>query len=369
MGKELREDRFRFEPAQGKRVPKKSGDGFRPIVVAPIQTRIVQRAVLNKLLERKRIQRLVDTPYSFGGIRRGDDDGNAAVPAAIEAVLKAKAQGLNYVRCADISSFFTRIRKSKVQLVVATAVRDGDFLRLFDSCIEVELSNFSALRQDAERFPIGDLGVAQGSSLSPLMGNILLHDFDREMNEGDCRCLRYIDDIIILAPTERAANARFRRAQTLLDQLGMEFSPSKSSEGATTFEAGFSFLGIELVDGLIRPDGNAIGNFKTKVRAILDTSKTALLSAEEDVPPEQALVATLGRLSGTVLGWAMHYRFCNDRITFHHLDKYVDERLREYLGAYKRARDVRPSEWRELLGVRAIRSVDLKPFTWPSGPD
>ena len=363
--RELRTDCFVFQPATGKRVPKKRKGDFRPIVVAPIETRIVQRAVLDRLLASNQLQSFVDTPFSFGGIRKKSDDGYAAVPAAIKAVLDAKATGLIYVRCADISAFFTKISKSKVRSIIENAVQDDDFLELFDKCIRVELSNLSSLRNDAQRFPTGDLGVAQGSALSPLLGNILLYDFDQRMNEGDCRCFRYIDDVIILAPNERAANARFRKATKLLERHGMQFSSGKSSVAATTFDNGFSFLGIELINGLIRPDGDAIGRFKQKVDSILNASKKAMTKTDGDFPTIQALVPTLSRLSGTVLGWAKHYRFCNDMQTFRSLDEYVDRALGEYLGAYANARQDRPTFGRELLGVGTITGIDWASFTWP----
>jgi hypothetical protein len=334
--------------------------------VAPVETRIVQRAVLDRLLVTKKLHPFVDTPYSFGGIRKARDDEHAAVPAAIKSVLDAKAEGLLYVRCADVAAFFENIRKSDVRRIIADAAPDVDFLGLFDACTKVELTNLGALRKDGKRFPTGDLGVAQGSALSPLLGNILLHGFDREMNRGDCRCLRYIDDIIILGPTERAVNARFRKATKLLEPYGMTFSKGKSSGGARTFEAGFTFLGIELVNGLIRPDGDAIGAFKQKVLKILETSKQTMMKTDKEFPRKEALVPTLSRLSGTVLGWAKHYRFCNDMKTFRALDEYVDDALRDYLGRYARAREQRPNLGRALLGVGAMTEIDWAPFGWPS---
>ena len=77
---------------------------------------------------------------------------------------------------------------------------------VFREAIDVELSNMAQLRDKAVDFPIENIGVAQGNSLSPLLGNIILADFDRVMNEGDCRCVRYIDDFIILAPSKKAAS-------------------------------------------------------------------------------------------------------------------------------------------------------------------
>ena len=53
-------------------------------------------------------------------------------------------------------------------------------------------------------FQSGDIGVAQGNSLSPLLGNLLLKDFDSAMNSlPNIRCIRFIDDFIILGPNKK----------------------------------------------------------------------------------------------------------------------------------------------------------------------
>jgi len=235
---------------------------FRPIVLAPVESRIVQRAILNVLLEVSALKPFVQTPYSFGGIR-GDraqqndkaarSDSISAVPAAIKAVLDEVGDGARLVASADITSFFTRISKDAVTKIVAAAVNDDELVVLFREAIDVELSNMAQLRDKAVDFPIEDIGVAQGNSLSPLLGNIILADFDRVMNEGDCRCVRYIDDFIILAPTKKAASARLRKASELLNRLGMKLSPEKTSKGGTSIDHGFDFLGINLCPGAVRP--------------------------------------------------------------------------------------------------------------------
>ena len=363
--RELRGDQFVFQPAIGKKVPKKDKFDFRPIVIAPIQTRIVQRAVLDQLLSIRKLHPFIHTPYSFGGVQKRDGDDNSAVPAAIYAVLEAKAVGLNYVRCADISSFFTKIKKSEARRIIESAVQDKDFIELFDRSIEVELSNLSALRNDAQRFPIGDIGVAQGSALSPLLGNILLCDFDKKMNEGDCVSIRYIDDIIILGPTEKAVNAKFKMARNLLQNLGMDFSEQKSSKNVSTFNTGFSFLGIEIQNGLIRPDGESRGRFKKKVTSILNSSQKKMLDSDKEFSSDEGLVPTLFKLSRTIIGWMKHYRFCNDRKTFRDLDVYVDREIKKYLGAYASISNKNPDNRRKFLGVGLMADVDLKPFSWP----
>lgn len=177
----------------------------------------------------------------------------AAVPAAIQAVLHAIGSGADYIIRSDIMSFFTRISKSAVTEIIAKAVSDdAEFMGLFTKAITVELENMAQLRGAAKAFPIEDVGVAQGNSLSPLLGNIILFGFDRELNKhNDVRCIRYIDDFIILAPSKSVAENTYAKARSLLAKLGMETSAAKTQKASV--EGGFEFLGIDICNGLIRP--------------------------------------------------------------------------------------------------------------------
>ena len=90
----------------------------------------------------------------------------------------------------------------------------------------------AALRHNAAKFPIEDIGVAQGNSLSTLLGNLYLHEFDAEMNMSrDVMCLRYIDDFLILAPSKSLAENTFSKALGLLSKLGLDVSKEKTRGG------------------------------------------------------------------------------------------------------------------------------------------
>ncbi|MDG5495447.1 reverse transcriptase/maturase family protein [Niveispirillum sp. BGYR6] len=363
---------FKFPAAKGVPIPKRLADGrnsvnFRPIVISDIESRIVQRSILDVLLSIEGLKPYAENRYSFGGIRKGED-GLGAVPAAIDAVLNCIREGAKFVTVADISSFFTRISKDAVTQIVRTATQDDEFTDFFRKAINVELSNMAALKEKAEKFPTHDIGVAQGNSLSPLLGNIILHDFDRQMNEGDCRCLRYIDDFIILAPTERAANARLRKADMILQGLGMSFAPDKSFGGVKSISSSFEFLGIELSNGLIRPSPLAQERLIAKVKSELDASVENFrrLSSGQIVEKSRSLISTLKRVDGIVLGWGKHYRFCNDEQCFKNLDNKISNLMKEYLGIYssiRRSADVLGG--RVLFGIEQLACIDRTPFIWP----
>lgn len=364
---------FDFGLSKGIPLPKSAGkksgtNQFRPIVLAAVESRIVHRAILNVLLGITPLQTYIHTPYSFGGIRRKLESDLAAVPAAIDAVLRCIGEGANFVISADISKFFTRIPKSTVSGIIADAVRDEEFMRLFERAITVELSNLAELREKADAFPIHDIGVAQGNSLSPLLGNIFLYDFDREMNEGDCRCIRYIDDVTILAPTSKAAKARLKKAEEILQGYGMSFGSEKTHREPTPVTSSFEFLGIELNNGLIRPSSKAQRKFLELLENNLNESKKGFFVRRkgESVKKELSLLATLRRADGIIQGWGKHYRFCNDATVLQNLDVRISELLRSYLGAYSDCiKTIDDPARRNTLGIAMLGQLDRKPLQWP----
>ena len=379
MQHKLSRGKFDFGLARGAPIKKLDAKGaptgkIRPIVIASLEARIVQRALLNVLIEIPELKPFVNTPFSFGGLRKqkptdlSEEPVHSAVPAAIKAVLDQIADGHCWVATADITAFFTRISKSVVTDTIRSCVKDDGVMKLLDEAISVELENLADLRSMADQFPIEDIGVAQGNSLSPLLGNILLADFDAQMNEGDCSCIRYIDDFIILAPSRKAANARLKKAVHLLGQFGMELSSDKTSDQATPVADGFEFLGIEISPGLVRPAAKARAKLIGKVRAALDTSKEAILGLRHGKVLDQKLaaVSTLKRVDGIIDGWGKHYWFCNDRQVFASLDDRVRKLIASYLGFYSAERASLPPEKQHIpLGMSSLSEQRRSPFAYP----
>ncbi|HEV2194345.1 MAG TPA: reverse transcriptase domain-containing protein [Candidatus Acidoferrum sp.] len=351
-------------PAIGVPAPKK-GSGIRPLVVAPIESRIVQRAIHDVLRDVPSIRQYTENPFSFGGVRKKHGNELGAVPAAIQAAVEAIRNGATHVVRSDISAFFTKIPKPAVTAIVAAAMQQPDFVELFTKAIAVELENLAALRERISEFPIHEIGVAQGNSLSPLLGNLLLRDFDIEMNVGPSRCLRYIDDFLILAPDRATADREFSRARNLLSKYNLEVSIEKTDRGDTT--QGFVFLGIELGNGAIRPSKDSRKRLLSNISEILDDGASAMRAHRKTgkINPAFSLIRTLNEVKGVVQGWGSHYSFCNEKNIFAQLDNALTSLLRGYLGRYSREIERANAKGRRhLLGVPLLEELACHPFSW-----
>jgi len=175
---QLYKNKFRFAPALG--IPqKRAGKKPRPIVKSPIPNRIVQRSILDVLQEDPAIRQYVFVPTSFGGIE------TRGVTSAVRASYDAMQNGATWYIRSDIEGFFRQIPRGKVLQMISDKIPDLFFNELLTAAVTTELENLDELGKNAELFPLYEIGVAQGCCLSPLIGNILLHDFDVRMNEDD----------------------------------------------------------------------------------------------------------------------------------------------------------------------------------------
>ncbi|MGC2465977.1 MAG: reverse transcriptase domain-containing protein [Candidatus Acidiferrum sp.] len=355
---------FVFQPATGVPIRKPGKHSKRPLVVAPIESRIVQRAVHDVLLSIPEIKRYAENQYSFGGVKK--QFAKAGVPGAIEAVIGAIETGARFAIRSDISNFFTKIPKPIVTKMVADAARDSEFVELFKRAITVELENLADLAADADLFPLYEIGVAQGCSLSPLLGNLLLSGFDQRMNSRRCTCLRYVDDFLILAPNSIEAEKEFSAGVKLLKSLGLTVSGDKTFKGQVSH--GFEFLGIDINNGLVRPSKTSRKRLLNKVQRALQLSTIGFYQHAKSgqMAPQLSLIRTLTDVSGIVQGWGKQYYFTSDKNLLSQLDSALDSMLKQYLQTYaKLSKPIGQAQRRRLLGVPLLEQLASRPLKWP----
>lgn len=354
---QLKSHSFTFPAAIGVPIEKPGKKAIRPLVIAPIETRIVQRAILDVMVrELPFIKDIFRLQFNLGGVPEG------GVPKAIERAYRASLDYAYFIRT-DIKAFFDNVPRRRLLDLVCPHTSDSDFNELLERAVTVELDNLARLGPHRDAFPLGEKGVAQGSCLSPLLCNLLLHDLDQKLNSNDVVCVRYIDDFILFAPNAAKARGALRSARKYLTALGLDaYDPREDSTKADEGECakGFDFLGCRLTPDAIRPGEKARKSLRTKVGTLLDSGLVSqrhikLALKQNPLPKDDpTLLYTLWRVSNTIKAWGASFSFCTDRRVFQQLDQEIDQKLEEFKRDYRRK-----TETMSLLDRRRLSGIDL----------
>jgi RNA-directed DNA polymerase len=317
---ELRAERFAFGAARGLAVTR-PGKRARPLVIAPLESRVVSRALLDVLQTTPGVAAaFLATPTSFGGLPgRGVEQ---AVGAALDAVQRG---AVFYVR-SDIADFFRAIPRDRAVAAIGGEVADARLLGLLDLATRTELDNLAALGEHAALFPGAETGVAQGGSLSTLLGNALLRGFDEAMNSRGIACLRYVDDLLLLGPRAAHVKKAFASAARHLATLGLraydpEHDPAKAAAGHAA--GGIEWLGCEIKNGRARPSLRSRRALITQVERILARSERTVGGASSAIGAVEELLA----------GFRGAYGFCATPEVFAALDAQIGRRVERYFRA------------------------------------
>jgi len=146
--KELRAQNYCFSSARGV-LQKRKGKSPRPIVMASIKDRVVQRAILQVIQTQKSVTNILNTPYSFGGLKE-----KKVEDAINEIQIPIKSGYTHFIR-SDIKQFFTTIDKEKVMSIFSSVIEAQDVLTLLQAALKTQLckEDENRLGNDVALFP------------------------------------------------------------------------------------------------------------------------------------------------------------------------------------------------------------------------
>lgn len=358
--KKLHKRDFDFGTARGVAVKKKSGKR-RPIVLASIEARVVQRAILDELSSRREIRRYFNVKTSFGALP------GKGVPEAIEATVSAMQSGAKFYIKSDIEDFFINIPRPCVVKQISSFWNDDDFTQLLEEATNIEIDNLTDLCRKygvefKDKFIFDQTGTPQGCCLSSLIGNVLLHEFDVQMNSEDITCLRYLDDFIILGPTYKSVRGAFKKAQMFLGKHGLKaYDPEKQRDKACQdkLNNGLEFLGIEFKNNLIRPSS---ASRKKLIKSIRETLG-AVRNPNNQNDKTQTLVSALSYISNRIRGWGNQYKFCNDDAVMGSLDSEIAQLIVPCFQKFARSLTTKDQETqRRLIGIWSLKDCKKEPI-------
>lgn len=226
----------RYEPDALLRVwLPRPGKAPRPLGIPTVRDRVLQTALrqtINPLLEAE----FEDCSFAY---RQG-----RSVRMAVERIGLLQRQGYRWVVEADIERFFDCIPHARLLTELRAVVPDAELVALIGLCLRAPV-------QDGNSRTAVNIGVPQGSPLSPLLANLYLDHLDDTLLDENLALVRYADDFVVLTKSRERADEAVELTAAVLQDLELKLNPLKTR--VVNFETGFQFLGWNFVRSLAVP--------------------------------------------------------------------------------------------------------------------
>ena len=237
--------------------------------------------------------------------------------SAKDAILKVKEyaeQGYTYAVTLDLSKYFDTLNHEKLINLLRKEVKDERVIQLIKRYLKSGVMENGVVTETEE-------GSPQGGNLSPLLANVYLNEFDQEFIKRGVPCIRYADDIVLLAKSKRASERLLESSTKYLKEtLKLTVNREKSRTVSVFAIRNFKFLGFALGrngSGIyVRVHPKSWKKFKSKLKDLLSRKSV------------QSIKPSLESIKVYVRGWLNYYGVASMKNNIEEMNGWLYHRIR-----------------------------------------
>ena len=308
---QLKGRKYKPSPVLRVSIPKPNG-GERHLGIPTVRDRIVQYSI-TMALEPWFEPEFSESSYGFRP--------NRSQKGAIAEAKKHVSNGKEWVVDLDLEKFFDTVNHDRVLHLIREKVTDRRLIKL----IALFLRSGVEVDGNLEKSVIG---LPQGSPLSPLLSNIVLHQLDLELEARKLDFVRYADDANIFVGSKKAAERILASVTKFIEgKLKLKVNQDKSQAALSKH---VKFLGMTiLAGGIAMISMSSMKNAKTTVKELIPRS--GKMSFEKQVE----------RVNRWYVGWYGYYSMTHYPNQLKQIEAHTRMRFRlQFLKNYKRKKHI-----------------------------